>query len=153
MMKKIVAAAALALVASSSFAGTPGTMYVGGDIGETKFDGVNDRENSYGAFVGYNFHQNFAIEGGYRSLASDDNADVEQVAVSVVGTLPLSAGFGVFGRLGFNHLSADNAESEDKAVYGVGVSYNFSNKISGRVEYQKPHSDVSNISVGVAYQF
>jgi predicted porin len=160
MLKKIVAAAALAVMASSSFAGTPGTLYGGLDVGSTKVDGISGKETSFGGFVGYNFHQNFALEGGFRRLAKYDvvgeDLTLDQTALSVVGTVPLSQGFNVFGRLGYNHLKADSnfsGASDSGVLYGVGLGYNFSPTIAGRVEVQKPSSDSTNVSVGVAYQF
>lgn len=160
MFKKIVAAAALAVMASSSFAGTPGTIYGGLDLGSTKVDGFSDRETSAGAFVGYNFHQNFALEGGFRRLASYDVAGedltLDQTALSVVGSLPLNQGFNVFGRLGYNYLKADSdfgSDNDSGVLYGVGLGYNFSPTVAGRVEVQKPSSDSTNVSVGVAFQF
>jgi OOP family OmpA-OmpF porin len=160
MLKKIVAAAALAVMASSSFAGTPGTVYGGLDVGSTKVDGISGKETSFGGFVGYNFHQNFALEGGFRRLAQYDvvgeDLTLDQTALSVVGTVPLSQGFNVFGRLGYNHLKADSnfgGASDSGVLYGVGLGYNFSPTIAGRVEVQKPSSDSTNVSVGVAYQF
>jgi OOP family OmpA-OmpF porin len=154
MFKKIAIAATLAMLASSSFAAGP--FYAGADVGSTKVDGFSDRETSYGAFVGYNFHQNFAVEGAYRRLADFGDETVDQAAVSVVGTLPLSNGFNVFGRLGYNRIEAKydgGKDSESKAVYGVGVGYAFTPTVSGRIEVQQPHSDVTNISAGVVFRF
>jgi predicted porin len=160
MLKKIVAAAALAMLASSSFAGTPGTVYGGLDVGSTKLDGVSESQTSFGGFVGYNFHQNFAVEGGFRRLGTWDGAGsdvtVDQTAVSVIGTLPLSQGFNVYGRLGYNHVKADAGwtEGSDSGVlYGVGVGYTFSPKLAGRIEVQKPTSDSTNVGASVVYQF
>jgi predicted porin len=160
MLKNIVAAAALTLMASSSFAGTPGTVYGGLDVGSTKIDGF-ESETSFGGFVGYNFHQNFALEAGYRDLgafkqAVDGDLDVDQAAISVVGSLPVGNGFNLFGRVGYNRVSyEDNSGKghDNKALFGAGVGYAFSNKVSGRVEVQRPMRDVTNVSVSVAYQF
>jgi OOP family OmpA-OmpF porin len=160
MLKKIVAAAALAVMASSSFAGTPGTVYGGLDLGSTKVDGFGGRETSAGGFVGYNFHQNFALEGGYRRLASyevaGEDLTLDQTSLSVVGALPLNQGFNVYGRLGYNYLKADSkfgSGNDSGVLYGVGLGYNFTPTVAGRVEVQKPSSDSTNVSVGVAFQF
>jgi OOP family OmpA-OmpF porin len=62
----------------------------------------------------------------------------------------------VYGRLGYNRIEVKydgGKEHENKALYGVGVSYQFSKEISGRVEWQRPISGAQNISVGVAYHF
>jgi hypothetical protein len=161
MLKKIAAAAALAVMASSSFAGTPGTLYGGLDVGSTKVEDISGKKTSFGGFVGYNFHQNFALEGGLRRLAeynlgAGQELTYDQTALSVVGSVPLSQGFNVFGRLGYNHIKADSNfgdDSESGVLYGVGLGYNFSPTIAGRVEVQKPTSDSTNVGVGVAFQF
>jgi OOP family OmpA-OmpF porin len=155
MFKKIAIAATLAMLASSSFAAGP--VYGGADFGSTKIDGLSDRQTSYGAFIGYNFHENFGLEAGYRRLGDFDGVEVDQAALSVVGTLPLSNGFNVYGRLGYNHLeskaSAGNfsySATTSGAMYGVGAGYAFSPTVSGRIEVQKPSSDSTSINAGVS---
>ena len=162
MFKKIVIASALALIASASFAQTAPSVYAGVDVGTSKGDGDNygDRETSAGGFVGYNFNENFAIEAGYRSLYDKDGAKVRQAAFSGLAIMPLSNGFNVYGRLGYNRLSGEvevgnvtYKDHESKVLYGAGVGYAFTPTISGRVELQKPNSDFTNLSVGVSFKF
>ncbi len=168
MFKKIAFAATLAILSASSFAAENPAFYAGADVGATKLDGLSDRETSFGGFIGYQFHQNIAVELGYRSLADFDTTysgtkvgvKVNQTALSLVGTLPLSNGFNVFGRVGYNHLEVKAsvpgftaAESDNKAMYGVGVGYAFNAKIAARVEVQKPSSDSRNVNIAVSYKF
>jgi len=164
MFKKIFAAAALAALASSAFAATPNTFYAGVDGGSTKIDNFGDNKGSYGAFLGYNFHQNFAAEIGARRLGSwtvnGADVDANQYAASIIGTLPLQNNFNVFGRLGYNKVEAKasyngfSADADDSGVlYGVGVGYQFTPTISGRIEFQKPSSDSHNVSAGIAFAF
>jgi hypothetical protein len=166
MFKKIAIAATLAMLASSSFAAGP--FYAGADFGRTKIDDVSDRYTSFGGFLGYSFHQNFAIEAGYRRLADYDEVisgtkvgvTVDQAALSLVGTLPLSNGFNVYGRLGYNRLEAKGSvgnisatDTTSGGLYGVGAGYAFSDTVSGRIEVQKPSSDSSNINAAVVIRF
>lgn len=168
MFKKFATAAILVIASSSAFAAQPGTFYAGADIGKTKIDGISGRGTSAGAFIGYNFHQSFAIEAGYRRLAEytirafgySADVDMNQAALSVVGKLPVGNGFDLFGRLGYNRVEAEASgyglsvdESESRALIGVGVAYAFTPAVSARVELQKPAKDVSNLSVGVSFQF
>lgn len=163
MLKKIVAAAAIALLAGSSYAADAGA-YAGLDVGSTKVDSLSGSKVSFGGFVGYNFNENFAVEGSVRRLGRWDvnGADVKlnQVLLSVIGSYPVSPEFNVFGRLGYNRLSADasfmgnsGSGSSKGSMYGFGVGYNFSSQIVGRLEVQKPSSDSTNLSIGVAYKF
>jgi len=171
MFKKIAAAAALVIASSSAFAQQAPQFYVGGEVASTKIDGFK-RDEGAGVFFGYNFNQNFAIEAGWNQLAEykervegvSGKATFEQTNVSLIGTLPLSNGFSVYGRLGYNQIKAkvklsvdgDSGSGSDdvnKAVYGLGLAYSFTPAISGRVEVQKPHSDITKVAVGVAYSF
>ncbi|MBQ5949193.1 outer membrane beta-barrel protein [Massilia sp. ST3] len=164
MFKKIAALAALIVASSSAFAVEPGALYAGVDAGKTKLEGWSDRETSFGAFVGYKFHPNFAAEFNYRRLGDADigmfNVKVDQAALSVIGTMPLGNNFDLYGRLGYNRVEVDassggftGTDSTSRAVYGVGLGYAFTPAISGRIEVQKPTSDLTNVSAGVVFKF
>ena len=164
MIKNIAAAAALLLASTAAFAAQPNTFYAGADVGKTRVSDWSERETSYGAFVGYNFHQNFAVEGGYRRLGEDKYGGYkltgDQAALSVVGSLPVAERVSVYGRLGVNRLEAkvssgnvSVSDSTTKALFGVGASYAFTPAVSGRVELQRAASDITNLSAGVAFQF
>lgn len=167
MFKKIAVAAALAIVASSSFAAGKPSFYVGGDVGSTKLDGLSDNQTSYGVYAGYEFMPNFAVELGAHRLADFDmrygtsnvNVKLNETALSLIAGLPFGQGFNVFGRLGYANMSAtatstySGSASDSGAIYGVGIGYAFTPAISGRAEIQKTSSDSSNLSVGVSFKF
>ena len=168
MFKKIAIASALALMASASFAQTAPSVYVGGQINSTKIDDLDGRNTGAGVFAGYQFNENYALEVGYARLFNEDytfagqsvNVKLNQTSISGIAALPLSNGFNVYGRLGYNHVSADaNAgagtysESTSGALYGVGVGYNFTPTIAGRVEFQKGSSDSSTAVAAIAFKF
>lgn len=169
MFKKIAIAAVLAVVASSSFAQQRPAVYAGADVGSTKFDGISDRQSSFGAFVGYQFHPNFAIEAGYRRLGDFDvnvggtnvGLTVDQTALSFIGSVPLQSGFNVYGRLGYNRLEAKGSvagygsasDSDSGVLYGVGVGYTFTPNITARLEAQRPSSDSSNLGASLSLKF
>lgn len=163
MFKKIAIAASLAILSSAAMAADQPYFYAGGDLGSTKLEGA-DRETSFGGFAGYQFNQNFALEAGIRRLGEADfsgvNVKANQYSLSGVGTIPLSNGFSVFGRLGYNRVNLkasgfgmSDSDHDDEVLYGAGVGYKFSDTITGRLEVQKPHSDITNVSVGVAFRF
>jgi OOP family OmpA-OmpF porin len=167
MFKHIAAAVTLVAAASSAFAAEPQPFYAGIDVGSTKIEGF-DREGGYGAFLGFKFNPNVAIEAGYHRLADTEygsgplraDVTVDQIAVSVIGSLPLSNGFDVYGRLGYNRLEADAdaggfsaKEHDSNALYGLGLGYSFSPVVHGRLEVQKPASDTTRILAGVAFRF
>lgn len=165
MIKKIAAAAALAILSTAAVAAGP--VYVGADVGTTKVDGFG-RENSYGIFAGYKFTPAFAVEANFRRLATYDfsvgttrgDVSLDQTGLSLIGTMPINEAFNVYGRLGYNHAKAKasisgytGSGSDSSAMYGIGLGYNFSDTVSGRVEVQKPGSDTTNVSFGVAFNF
>lgn len=168
MFKKFAAAAALLAAASSAaFAAEPPSLYAGVDVSSTKISGY-DRHGGYGAFLGYQFNESFAVEGGYHRLAETEyrsgplRADVtiDQLDLSVIGSLPLSAGFDLYGRLGYNRLTADAdvagfgaKEHDNNVLYGVGLGYAFTPAVHARLEVQKPSSDATKILAGVAFKF
>lgn len=168
MFKKIALAATLVLLASPSFAAENAAFYVGADVGTTKIDTVSDRDTSYGAFFGYKFNKNVAVEASYRYLAKvkvplgkyvTSDMSYNQYALSVIGILPLSSGFEVFGRLGRNSLERGSIfdvigyDKGSSTLYGVGVNYTFTPNISARLELQSPSSHSKNLSAGVSYSF
>jgi OOP family OmpA-OmpF porin len=66
----------------------------------------------------------------------------------------------LYGRLGVNRLEAKVSsagysakDSTTKALYGVGLNYAFTPAVSARLEVQKPSSDATNLSAGVAFNF
>jgi OOP family OmpA-OmpF porin len=159
MFKQIAAAAALVIASSSAIAQEAPKFYVGGEFSSTESDG--ERESGFGGFAGYKFNQNIAVEAGYNRLAKIEGVKIDQTILSVVGTLPLSNGFNVFGRLGYNDLKASVSEDgfsgsvklDDGVVYGAGIGYEFSPVVSGRLEVQKPVSDATKIAAGVSFHF
>jgi OOP family OmpA-OmpF porin len=163
MIKKIAAAAFLASLAASTFAATPG-IYAGVDGGSTKIDNLSGHETSYGAVLGYTINPTWAVEAGFRRLGTwtVNSVDVkaDQVALSAIGTIPLSNGFSAYGRLGVNNLDASAhvsnvtvSDNTTKLLYGAGVAYDFGDNVGARLEVQKPSSDSTNVSFGVTYSF
>ncbi|MGW8390869.1 porin family protein [Pseudoduganella sp. HUAS MS19] len=155
MIKQITAAALLAVTSFAASAAEP-QFYVGGDVGSTKVDDLDGRKTSVGVFGGYKFDENFSVEAGFRRGGKWDDLKVNQLALSVIGSVPVADQVAVYGRLGYNRVEwkyDGDKEHDNKAMYGIGVSYQFAKEISGRVEWQRPTSDAQNISVGVAFHF
>lgn len=167
MFKKFAAAAALLAASAASFAAEAPSFYAGAAGTSTEIDGF-DRESGYGAFLGYKFNQSIAIEAGYYRVADSEygsgplraDVSVDQADLSVIGTLPLSNGFDLYGRLGVARLEAKadvagyrGKEHDTNALYGLGLGYAFTPVVHGRLEVQKPASDATKIVAGVAFSF
>lgn len=164
MLKNIAVAAALVIASSAAMAADAPKFYVGGDVGTSKLDGESDRETGYGVFGGVQINKFIGVEVGVRRLATIDedgvNGFYNQHSVSAIGTMPVGAGFNVFGRLGYNRvavkanvLGVKFRDHANRGLYGIGVSYNFTPAIAARIEVQKPMSDLTNLNAGVSYTF
>jgi OOP family OmpA-OmpF porin len=163
MFKKIAVAAALVAASSAVFAAGPTPFYAGVDVSSTKVTGFDD-EGGYGAFLGYKINQSVAVEAGYHRLADTDingaDATLDQTSISLIGSVPLTDGFSMYGRIGFNRVegevSANGFKEKDhtnNALYGIGLGYAFTPVVSGRLEVQKPDSDITKIAAGVVFRF
>jgi opacity protein-like surface antigen len=163
MFKQFAVAATLAFAAASSFA-APTAFYGGVDVGSTKIDDAGNNKTSVGAFVGYGFNPNVALELGYRQAGKYDlgGADLtfKETQLSVVGSFPLNSQFDIYGRFGHTFASSEvkyrNGEDShgmDGAVYGIGVSATLAPNLSVRLEAQIPARDVRNVNVGIVYKF
>ena len=163
MFKKIAVAVALVAASSAVFAAGPTPFYAGVDVSSTKVSGFDD-EGGYGAFVGYKINQSVAVEAGFHRLVDADidgaDATLDQTSISLIGSVPLTDGFNMYGRIGFNRVDGElsgngfkQKEHSNNALYGIGLGYAFSPVVSGRLEVQKPDNDVTKLVAGVAFAF
>lgn len=158
MFKKFAVAAALTLLASSSFAADKPRFYAGADLGASKASGFEGNYTSHGVFGGYQFHDSFGVEAGFRRLGSLYGYSVDQTSLSLLATGHLEGEFeniSMYGRLGMNRMSGCNGTScnKEKFMVGLGFGYDFSKHFTGRLEFQRPADHVSNVSLGLAYRF
>lgn len=148
-----------------------------------------DRDTGYKIFGGYQLNRNFAVEGGYFDLgkfgytanttpAGSVSGDmrVRGLNLDLVGTLPLSERFAVFGRAGINYAQAKDQftstgaatiinpnPSESGANYkiGAGLQYAITDALSirGELERYRVRDGIGNrghidmASVGLVYRF
>jgi hypothetical protein len=163
MFKQFAAAATLALAAASAFAAPTG-YYIGLDAGSTRIDDADSNKTSVGAFLGYGFNPNVAMELGYRQAGKFEHngvgLTVKETLLSVVGSYPLNSQFDVFGRFGhtfaqseFEFANGQDRHGMDGAIYGIGVSAIVAPNWSARLEAQKTAKDSSNVNVNLVYKF
>ena len=176
---------ALALATSSAYAADP-HWYVGGNVGQSRshFDEAaiartlqgpaltttslasDDKDLGYKLFLGYQFHRNFAVEGGYFDLGDfgfrttttppgtlNASYEVKGWNLDLVGILPLAERFSALGRVGAAYgrtttffsgtgavlpLGAVNPSDSDTNVkYGFGLQYDINHFISLRAEAER----------------
>ena len=148
-----------------------------------------DRTTGFKIYGGYQLNPNFAVESGYFDLGKfgftantnplgtlNGDIRVRGLNLDLVGTLPLSERFSIFGRVGANYAQTRGAFSGTGAVgvtnpspskretnlkAGVGLQYAFTEALSMRGELEryrindavgnKGHVDM--LSVGLVYKF
>lgn len=200
----MIAAAVLVLsgLVAASQALAQGGFYIGGSVGQSDINDdvaipslitsgtVDGTDSAFKIYVGYQFNDYFGMDVGYVDLGkaryngsyfgtpvTGGSVDIWGLNFSAVGTLPVGAGFAVFGKLG---LFAWEATAKDTTAgfpfrgteyggdfsLGVGFSYNFTKNLSARVEWERfglgggggydysvdlGHVDL--LSFGMAYRF
>lgn len=149
----------------------------------------DDRSTGYKLFGGYQFNRNFAVEGGYFDLGNfgytantvplgtlDGRIKLKGLNLDLVGILPITEKFSVFGRAGLNYANARDSFTGTGAVsvinpnphkrdtnykFGVGLQYAFTDALAVRGEVERYRindavgnkGDIDLVSVGLIYRF
>ncbi|OHZ04339.1 cell envelope biogenesis protein OmpA [Salinicola sp. MIT1003] len=146
------------------------------ESGSDDFD-VDDDDNVYKAFVGYEYSRYFATEAFYADLGKVElkgngvsNTDLESKAygLSLVGKLPITDWFELFAKAGMakwetdvdGHLGNASIDLDDNdgidPVYGAGAQLNF-HPLLLRAEYERYDFDsdyeVDSFTASVGWQF
>jgi OOP family OmpA-OmpF porin len=173
--------------------------YIGASFGQAKADvdcsgtiACDDKDSSWKIFGGYQINRNFAVELGYSDLGAVTastpsfvlfplvvpaaNLEIEATAweLVAVGSLPVTDGFSVFGKLGVYRADTDarvdfgalgsttESDSNTDLTFGIGVRYDFTRNFGVRAEYQfysavaagfGEEADVDVMSVGLVWRF
>ncbi len=186
MTKKFAVAIMVLIVALfSDVAAAQSGFYVYGAVGNTDSEitlgGLNrvaDDNSSYAIGAGYAFNRNISLEGAYLNFGShfgetdcppgftclvvpvSAGADLTGISLSLIGSLELTAGLDVYGKVGFvswdidftGISSAFNASGEDP-LYGAGLRWSIDDHWKVFAEYGKVELDLNTASIGVRYHF
>ena len=150
---------------------------------------TDERDTGYKLFGGYQFSRHFALEGGYFDLGKfgfsattipagtlNGNFRVKGLNLDVVGILPMSEKFSVFGRVGMNYARTRDSFSGTGAVVvlnpspsdrdlnykaGLGLQYDFTPSFGARVEAERYRvsdavsgkANINFFSVGLVFRF
>ena len=133
-MNKVLMAMAFSAVFVAIPASAQAEGYVGVGAGVADTD---SNHTSYKIFGGVQATQNFGLELAYNDFRNyrDDGSDSWSLAGT--GTVPLDK-WSVFGKLGMtrNYIKFGNSATHTDLLAGVGVGYNFTNKVGVRLEYE-----------------
>ena len=158
---------------------TPG-FYAGASLGEASVEvddvGFDGSDTSFKVFGGYTFNQYVALEAAYFDGGSAEErfgpgvvgVELSGLNASVVGRLPVSEAFTLFGKLGFTSYDAEvsarlNGQtlvsedgSDEDLSYGVGGEFGFSPTFGLRAEYEivdASGAEFNILSVGGFFRF
>lgn len=160
------------LILSSSFALAEG-FYAGAGIGITQIedseDGLTFKDSPFGwrLLAGYDFNENFAIEGSYVNSGEaedtvegiDIKAELSAFTFSVVGLLPMNESTKLFGKLGYydgeEEVTAFGITVDDDAdglTAGIGMRYQLQNQFTIRGEFDWFDTDLDTVwSLGIGF--
>jgi len=152
----------------------------------------DDRATGYKLFAGYQMSRNFAVEGGYFDLGEygfvattavpnagtlSGNIKLRGINLDLLGIMPVSDKFSVFGRVGVNYAQARDTFSSTGLVpppanpnpskreanykYGFGLQYDFTEALGMRAEAERyrindavgNRGDITMASLGLVYRF
>ncbi len=144
-MKKITAALLLsAAVAAPAFAADNG-FYAGVTLGRSSVGtpavavigaSTKSTDTVFGALVGYQINRNVGVEaqfaGAGKFATASTSAKADTFGANVVGTLPVSNAFGLYGKLGYASTKSSVSSTvagvagatRGAATYGLGGVYN-----------------------------
>ena len=132
---------------------------LGAGRGKLSGGGFSETKTAYAARLGYRFHPNFAIDGGYYDFGTFDDVKFSSWGASVVAIAPLDA-FDIYGRIGYVRteakISGGDKTHKSTAMYGAGGRYMFSPQLGIYVEYvyQKPEDiKIDGWMAGVQFRF
>jgi OmpA-OmpF porin, OOP family len=130
--------------------------------------------------VGYQFSPMWGAEASYANYGKSNlissggfSADWEATGLQIsgTGTFPIGDKFSIIGKLGIastdiretSNFAGNVNETTTKLAYGIGVQYDFTEKVSGRAQYEDMGtvgndattgaSKVTLLSAGVVYKF
>ena len=126
----------LVVLSQAAPADEPGVLYVGAGAGPITVQGVDGYTTGYKAFFGGNFNPYFGMEAAYIDAGSSSAAvydpntgvsanvevTVRAAQVSLLGKIPLSRYFGLFGSVDGTYWRSD-ASATASDPYGNAVWY------------------------------
>jgi len=171
--KQLIAASMLALFASTVVAPVSAQdedkgWFIGGSLGRSDDDILNQEASAAKLFGGYQFMKHFGVEfaavglGEFDFLGVPDALDQGGIAVQAVGIVPIGESFALFVKAGFFSWSVEAFGLTDDGTdgaYGVGGQVHFGKKKNwgARLEWERFTDvfggDIDLVSAGVRYHF
>lgn len=154
-MKKFALMAAVAAAALFAVPAVASAQNVYANLGYTQYDFDDAEVGGVTGRLGYNFNQNFGVEGE-ASFGVDDDSGVEldnSLGAFAVGRIPLGSTFGVHGRVGYQTVDLDTpggGVDDDGVAYGAGVSWQATPGLGIRADYTRFEGDEDSDGISLA---
>lgn len=173
-MKKITLAVLLSTFATApAFAADEG-FYAGATLGRASLNSpsanltlTKSSDTVFGVLAGYQFAKNWGAEVFYTGAGKfsgnkvggvTGSGSVDVFGASVVGTLPVSDAFSVYGKLGYASAKSKASSSNgimagatrSAATYGLGGVYNVSPAVGIRFGWDRYSAAAANVSALVS---
>lgn len=144
-----------------------GEWYVGGSLGSSDDDVLDQTASSFKVFGGIQFTKNLGAEialvdlGEFDALGLPNALEQWGLAFEIVGILPIGDRGAVFGKAGLFDWSLDilsiTVDEGTDLTFGVGGEYTFDSNWGVRIEWERftdiSDGDVDLFSAGVVYRF
>jgi len=118
-------------------------IYLGVSLGNAKYDEFDDSSAALGLFGGFHINEVLAVDFGWADLgeASQETAkaEVSVLQVALLGKLPVSTDFSLFGKVGLarweydlNTTSLSGSDDDINVYFGIGADYHISGRSAVR---------------------
>lgn len=129
--------------------------YIKGSYGGYKSHGgdFDDSNDLYGAGIGYQFNEFFALEAAYIDFGNfgedDSRAKLKGGSLVAIGRLPVTNSFGVYAKAGAFAAALDVDAFDEEETYddvspviGAGVDFRITEHLSTFLEYNRYNVDI-----------
>ena len=167
------AATLLAGPAAAQLKAPDSGFYIGGGLGRTdsgQGGAIDNKDDAWKAFGGYQFNKHFAVEGGYVDLGKvtlpGASLDSKAWHASAVGSLPLTGQFALTGKVGLarteTRVGGFGSDDNTDPTYGLGLRYDFTRQFGVRGEWERfrlgggpvaGKSDTDMYSINAVFRF
>ena len=187
-MKRISAVLLLSVAVSApAFAADEG-FYAGVTLGQGKASNISglaytkSSNSVYGGLIGYQYNKNLAVEVAYTGAGKFTatapgviyNGKADALAVTAVGTMPVSDSFDLYGKLGLasvkstlsmSPLTTASGATRSSLTVGLGAQYNVTPTVGIRLGWDRYGAAVKDVvgtkvnynydvySVGAVFKF
>ncbi|MGQ2978370.1 MAG: outer membrane beta-barrel protein [Polaromonas sp.] len=162
----------------------PNSAYIGLNAGQSNYRqgcgtgafSCGDKDDAYSIYGGSMFSNNFGLELGYVNMGDigrgGGTTKAEGINLSLVGKLPLSPSFGLFGKVGTTYGRTNVSSLPGSGVtagkedgfglsVGAGVSYDFSERWSAVLQWDRHdfkfagagRENINATTLGLKYRF